>query len=144
MKYRNLIVLLLLVVTMSVFNSASNIQKVCADELDEPVVSEPDEPYMFVSNASCTLSISSGSASVRSIVNGEYGTFYTSVTVYLERFENGSWQSYASWSHNGDRSLDNTDTTNVIHGIYRVWMSVSATAIGGSEAFNVDGNTAGY
>ena len=134
----------LLVVTMSFFNSAGNIQKVYADELDEPAVPDPDEPYMFVSNASCTLSISSGSASVRSIVNGEYGTFYTSVTVYLERFENGSWQSYASWSHNGDRSLDNTDTTNVIHGIYRVWMSVSATAIGGSEAFNVDGNTAGY
>ena len=79
---------------------------------------------MFINYASCTLSITFGCTSVRSIVNGKYGMIYTNVTVYLEKYENGSWNSYASWSHNGERSQDNTDTTDVDHGTYRVWMTV--------------------
>ena len=80
-----------------------------------------------------------------SIVNGQTGTSSISLTVYLEKLVNGSWQPYTSWSHSGGIDLSNTDTTNVSHGAYRVWMSVTATAPGyGSESFNVDGNTVGY
>ena len=136
---------LMMAVIMAFLGMAGKPIKINADELDEPVIIEQDDPYMFINNASCTLSITSGCASVRSIVNGEYGTIYTGISVYIEKYENGSWHSYASWTHNGGRSQDNTDTTGVGHGTYRAWMTVSATSVtGGCEEFNVDGNTVGY
>lgn len=134
-----------LVIGLTVSLLSSNVAVVRAEELDEPVIIETDVPYENVSNACCALSITSGTASIRSEVYGEYGTTSTSVTVYLEELVNGSWQSYSSWSHSGSRNLDNTDYCyNLSHGAYRVWMSVYATGLGGSESFNVDGNTVGY
>ena len=117
---------------------------VSAEEVETPIEIEPDAPYELVDDAYCTLSISSGNASVNSVVIGAAGTTSVSVTVYLEKLVNGSWQPYTSWSHSGGRSIDNTDSTSVSHGAYRVWMSVNATATGGSESFNVNGNTTGY
>ena len=116
-----------------------------AEELDTPIDIGIDLPYEYVRSAGCSISISSGSASISSSVRGDDRTTSTSVTVYLEKLVNGSWQPYTSWSHSGGRNQDNTDTTTVSHGAYRVWMSVTATAPGyGSESFNVDGNTVGY
>ena len=118
---------------------------ISADELDIPIEIDLDSPYVYAMCASCTLSISSGgTVSVRSLVDGYAGTTSISVTVYLEKLVNGSWQSYTSWSHNGGRSIDNTDSTTVTHGAYRVWMYVTAGNAYGSESFNVDGNTCGY
>lgn len=134
-----------LVIGLTVSLLSSNVAVVRAEELDEPVIIETDVTYENVSNACCALSITSGTASIRSEVYGEYGTTATSVTVYLEKLVSGSWEPYTSWSHSGGRNLDNTDYCyNLSHGAYRVWMSVSATGLGGSESFNVDGNTVGY
>lgn len=114
-----------------------------AEELDTPVSIDQDSPYENVYAANCWLTIYSGQAYVSSKVEGYTGTSSTSVTVYLEKFVGGSWQSYMSWSHSGGRVQENTDTISVTSGAYRVWMSVTASGIGGSESFNVDGNTAG-
>lgn len=141
---KKIIVGLVIGLTVSLLSGGS-IVIVRAEEFDEPVIIETDVPYENVSNACCALSITSGTASIRSEVYGEYGTTSTSVTVYLEKLVNGSWQSYSSWSHSGGSNLDNTDYCyDLSHGAYRVWMSVSATGLGGSESFNVDGNTVGY
>ena len=131
------------ILMFSLWNPLSSIY---AEELEEPVDIEVDLPYEYVRMASCTLTISSsGTATVESSVTGNNITTSTSVTVYLEKLVNGSWQGYTSWTHSGGRVQDNTDSTSVAHGAYRVWMSVTATASGyGSESFNVDGNTVGY
>lgn len=136
--------IMVLIAITSILLLVGKAEKINADELDEPVIIEIDEPYEYVNGASCTLTISSGTASVRSVVLGSLGTTSTSVTVYLEKLVNGSWQPYTSWSHDSGRNQDNTDSTNVAHGAYRVWMSVTASDGSGSETFNVDGNTMGY
>ena len=139
---RKLFVIMGCIFVFSVMTPCSNIN---ADEIEEPVEIEIDDPYVYVDVANCSLSISSGTATVKSKVTGKDGTSSTSVTVYLEKYTNGSWQSYSSWTHNGGKNQDNTDTTTVTHGTYRVRMYVVATAQGvGSESFNVDGNTVIY
>ena len=115
-----------------------------ADELEYPVDEEGEDPYVYVSDCVCELFISSGTATVTSEIKGKSGTISTSVTVHLEKLVNGSWEPYTSWYHSGGKSQNNTDSTNVSTGAYRVWMSVTASDGNGSESFNVDGNTAGY
>lgn len=96
--------------------------------------------YQYVNNAECSISITSVTATITSNVYGKSGTTSTSVTVYLESYYNGEWHSYNSWTHTGGKNQENTDTTTVGVGIYRVRMSVTATSGGNSESFNVDGN----
>lgn len=115
-----------------------------ADELDENIIIEDDDPYVNIVTAYCSLLISSGTANVDSVIEGKNGTTSTSVTVHLEKLVNGSWQQYTSWNHNGGKDQNNQDSTTVSHGVYRVWMSVTAVGADGSESFNVDGNTVGY
>ena len=116
-----------------------------ADELDVPVEIEVDSPYLYVGTASCMLSISSGTATVSYNIYGNSTTAYTSASLYLEKFVNGSWQPYYSWAHNGGTDLYGSDSTSVLPGLYRVWMSVTAYGAGGGvESFNVDGNMSGY
>ena len=115
-----------------------------ADELEYPVDDEEEEPYVYVKSSGCDLSISSGTATVTSEVYGKSGTTSTSITVYLDQLINGTWHRVTSWSHSGGKNQDNTDSTTVSHGTYKVWMSVTASDGNGSESFNVDGNTVGY
>ena len=114
-----------------------------AEETDIDVEIDMDAPYEMLSYAICSVSISSGTATVNSSVSGKTGTTSTSVTVYLEKFVAGSWQPYTSWSHSGGKDQNNSDSTSVTSGAYRVWMSVTASGTGGTESFSVDGNTAG-
>lgn len=100
--------------------------------------------YQYVNDATCSISINSGTATIVSNVYGKNGTTSTSVTVYLESYYNGEWHSYNSWTHNGGKKQENVDTTTVGIGIYRVWMSVTAISGGNSESFNVDGNMTWY
>ena len=130
-------------ILISLFNPKINID-IYANELDEPIELEDDEPYVYVYESNCFISISSGTAYVDSQVTGKPGTTSTSVTVHLEKLVNGSWEPYTSWYHSGGKSQNNTDSTNVAPGAYRVWMSVTASDGNGSESFNVDGNTMGY
>ena len=118
-------------------------KKARADEIETDVIIDEEEPYVLVRSASCYVSISSGTATVSSDVSGKNGVYSTSLTVYLEKNVSGSWQPYMSWSHSGGRTQENTDTTSVSSGTYRVRMSVSATGTDGSESFEVIGNTAG-
>ena len=114
-----------------------------ANETDESKKIIENNRYSYVNCANCSVSITSGTAKICSLVEGANGTTSTSVTVYLEKLVNGSWQTYTSWSHSGCRNQNNTDSVNVTSGAYRVWMSVTASGTGGSESFNVDGNVAG-
>ena len=116
---------------------------VSAEEIETDVIIEEDDPYELVWNANCSLSISSGTATVSSRIIGKSGVTSTSTTVYLEKNVAGSWQPYTSWSHSGGSEQDNTDSTSVSSGAYRVWMSVTASGPNGTESFNVNGNTAG-
>ena len=135
----------LFIVILLTFSLGLSTVTVCAAELDEEPEPDIDYPYAYVSDAYCTLSISAGSATVSSAVYGKVGTTSTSVTVYLEKRINGIWQYYNSWTHNAGRNQNNTDTATVSNGVYRVWMSVTATTTGGdSESFNVDGNIYGW
>ena len=114
-----------------------------ADELDIPINEDPEQPFTYVSLASCDLSISSGNATISYSIDGKSGTTSTSVTVYLEKLVYGSWNGYTSWSHSGGRNLSGTDSISLNSGTYRVRMYVSATGTDGSESFEVIGNTAG-
>lgn len=114
-----------------------------ADELDFPVEEDLEQPYTYVSCASCSLSISSGNATISYSIDGKSGTTSTSVTVYLEKLVYGTWNGYTSWSHSGGRNLSGSDSISLNSGTYRVRMSVSATGTDGSESFEVIGNTAG-
>ncbi len=117
--------------------------KISAEEIETDVIIDEDEPYALVRSASCYLSISSGTATVSSSVPGQNGVTSTSLTVYLEKFVAGSWQPYMSWYHSGGREQNNTDSTSVTSGAYRVKMSVTASGTDGTESFDVNGNTAG-
>ena len=118
--------------------------EVKADEIEEPVVIDDDDPYAYVMDADCSLSITSGNATITSNVYGKSGTTSTSVTVYLESYYNGEWHFYNSWTHNGGKNQENSDTTTVGIGVYRVRMHVTATSGGNTESFDVNGNTAIY
>lgn len=134
----------LLILTICIFMNGRIINS-SADELEEPVIIDEDWPYLYVRTATCDLSITSGNASVVSNVSGEVDTTSTSVTVYLEKYIDDYWQTYSSWYHSGGRSQNNTDSTNVGHGLYRVRMYVTAsTSDGNSESFGVTGNTVLY
>lgn len=114
-----------------------------ADDLEDPVQIEDDSPYEFVDTTWGSLSITSSTAIVTSGIEGKSGITSISITVYLERFNNLKWNDAMSWSHSGT-SQYNTDSTNVISGIYRVRMSVTATSGGNTETFDVYGNIAVY
>ena len=104
-----------------------------ADELDIPEEEVIEEPYVVISSADCRVSITSGTATVTTQVEGKSGTIYTSVNVYLEKYTGSSWQSYASWTHSSGSELGSSDSTTVSHGTYRVRMTVYATGFLGSE-----------
>ncbi len=145
MKKRLLKKICLLVGTVLIAFTILIPSKSYAEELDVEPEIEIDLPYELVSDAYCTLSISSGNATISSSVSGKYGTTSTSITVYLEKLVYGTWQSFTSWTHNGGRNQNNTDTAYLGSGVFRVWMSVTATnSNGSSESFNVDGNVAGH
>ena len=119
-------------------------EKTYAEELEMPVEDEDIDQYEYINNAYCSISISSGSATVSSEVYGYNSTTSTSITVYLDQLVNGTWKRVISWSHSGGQNQTNSDSTTVSHGTYKVWMSVTASDGNGSESFNVDGNTATY
>ena len=123
-----------LVCLIMFFSILPSVKRIKADELR----------YQYVSDATCSISITSGTATVGSNVYGINGTTSTSVTVYLESYYNGEWHSYSSWTHTGGKKQENVDTTNVGIGIYRVWMSVTATSGGNTEMFDVYGNITVY
>jgi len=133
----SLMVLLIGVMTLSLYQPNA---PVSAGEENDDI--EMDLRYDNFFNVNCSVSISSGNATVRSKVDGKQSVISTSITVYLEYYSNDSWQTYTSWSHNGGQSQDNTDNTNVSHGLYRVRMLVTASLTGGgSDSFEVQGNT---
>ena len=133
----------LLAVSMITFELKPNVIT-SADELEYPVDDEGEEPYIYVKSSGCDLYISLGTATVKSEVKGKSGTTSTSITVYLDQLINGTWHRVTSWSHSGGKDQDNTDSTTVSHGTYKVWMSVTASDGNGSESFDVNGNTASY
>ncbi|MBO4920475.1 MAG: hypothetical protein IKW90_05785 [Lachnospiraceae bacterium] len=102
-----------------------------------------DLRYEYVNEVGCSISITSGTATVISKAIGKNGTTSINITVYVESYYNGEWNYYTSWTHSGVNQ-NNTDSTSVAAGIYRVWMSVSATSGGNTESFNVDGNMTWY
>lgn len=115
-----------------------------AADLDYPEEDIIEEPYMFVQSANCSVSIISGTATVGTSVDGEYGTYYIDVTVYLEKRIDGEWQTVNYWTHSSGSNLTSSDTTSVSHGTYRVRMTVTAYNIGGCEEFDKNGNTVVY
>lgn len=130
-KMRKYIALLVcMIMIFSVFETGNRIK---ADDLR----------YEYVKKAECSISITSGTATVLSKVNGEIGTNAINITVYVDSYYNGEWHSYNYWTHSGVNQ-NNSDTTMVGAGIYRVRMSVTATSGGNSESFNVDGNMTWY
>lgn len=114
-----------------------------ADELETPEIIEIDEPYETVDLARCGLYISNGTAYVSATVSGKWGTTYIGVTVYLEKYINGSWQPYTSWSHYDATSVNSSDSISVSSGTFRAWMTVTTQGILGCEEFDVNGNVAG-
>ena len=142
MKAKSLVFIVILSNWIGIFSMLQQ-EYTKADEVEEPVINEDDSPYVYVSEADCSLSISSGTAIVKSSIEGNYLATSISITAYLERYNNGSWDYSMSWSHSGVNQ-SNTDSTNVISGIYRVRMSVTATSGGNTETFDVYGNIAVY
>lgn len=122
-----------LVCLIMFFSILPSMRRIKADELR----------YQYVSDATCSISITSGTATVVSKVKGRSGTTSISVIVYLESYYDGEWHSYNYWTYSGVNQ-NNSDTTTVGAGIYRVRMSVTATSGGNSESFNVDGNMTWY
>ena len=143
MQFRRWRALLFVVSFLTLFSIIIPESTIKADDLENPVQIEDDSPYEFVDTAWCSLSITSGSASVTSAIEGNSKVTSISITVYLERFNNLKWNDTMSWSHSGT-SQYNIDSTNVISGIYRVRMSVTATSGGNTETFDVYGNIALY
>ena len=123
MQFRKMKALLFVVISLTLFSIIIPDSTIKADDLEEPVQTEDDLTYEFVDTAWCSLSITSGSASVTSAVEGNSKATSISITVYLERFNNLNWNDTMSWSHSGT-SQYNIDSTNVISGIYRVRMSM--------------------
>jgi len=114
-----------------------------AEDLDNPIEIIDENPFETVCCASCSLSISSGTATINTEINRINGTTLISATIYLEKLVNGSWQPYTSWSHSSGSDIISSDSTSVSSGAYRVWMHVSTSGSNGSESFDVNGNVAG-
>lgn len=123
----------LLVCLIMIFSILESRERIKADDLR----------HEYVKNAECSISITSGTATVLSTVKGKTGTTAINITVYVDSYYNGEWNYYMSWTHSGV-DQNNNDSIPVIVGIYRVRMHVTATSGGNTESFDVNGNTAIY
>jgi len=89
----------------------------------------------------CQLTITGETAYVTSLINGEADDMITGMTVYLEKYIDDSWHTYASWVHYGGRNQENTDSIHVEHGLYRVRMTVKISLPDGyADLFDMTGN----
>lgn len=99
-----------------------------------PYISENQYP-------TCQLMITAENAYVTSSINGEADDMITGIAVYLEKYINDSWRTYASWVHCGGRNQENIDSTHVEHGLYRVRMTVIISLPDGyADLFDMTGN----
>lgn len=86
------------VVLFCVPGAAFAAKDVQADILSDAVMSPM---YVYISNASCTMSISaSGYADMDAYINSNSPTDKIHISEYLQRYVDGSWQTVASWSQN--------------------------------------------
>lgn len=91
-------------------------------DLDAPVGEKIMEAYSYTSTVSTTLSISgTGLAKPRAVINGLPGTTTKlHVTMQLQKYSNGSWETVQSWSSStASNSLALSKSKNVSHGKYR-------------------------
>ena len=103
---------------------------VIVDEPDAAVVAEYYRTLGYISTdpyPMCQLTIAGETAYVTSSFNGEADDMITEMTVYLEKYIDDSWHTYDSWVHGGGRNQENTDSTHVGHGLYRVRMTVKVS-----------------
>lgn len=118
---------------------------VIVDKPDAAVVPKPlywQHPYISTNPyPACQFTITGETAYVTSFINGEADEMITGMTVYLEKFIDASWHTYASWVHYGGRNQENIDSIHVEHGLYRVRMTVKITLPDGyADMFDMTGN----
>ncbi|MEG1411693.1 MAG: hypothetical protein RSD36_17805 [Terrisporobacter sp.] len=99
-------------------------------------------PYAtYISSADCNLSITSGSAHIKGIVNGYSNVTKTSVTLKLQQYKNSKWVTIYSWYNSGSRSCSLSKTQPVPKGYsYKVYCTVTAN----SETMNLKSSTVKY
>ena len=91
-------------------------------ELDTPIEEGLVDEYSYTSTVSTTLTISNtGVAKPRAVITGFPGTTTKlSVTMYLQKYSNGSWETIQSWSSSTTlNSLTLTKSKVVSKGKYR-------------------------
>lgn len=120
-------------------------EHVIVDKSDAVVVPKLfywSHPYISTNPyPACQFTITGETAYVTSFINGEADDMITGMTVYLEKYIDDSWHTYASWVHYGGRNQDNTDSIHVEHGLYRVRMTVKISLPDGyADLFDMTGN----
>jgi len=70
-----------------------------AEELNDPVHEDPPVDLQYIRQAKCDLAISSGTASIISIVKGAYGsTTKCEIDLSLQKKTSLGWDTVATWA----------------------------------------------
>ena len=91
-------------------------------EIDIPIDGEISVEYAYASNVAVTLTISdSGTAKATSSIQGLPGTATRlSVTMYLQRYSNGTWETVQKWNKSTTANILNLSKSKIItKGEYR-------------------------
>lgn len=141
MKLKKLILSTFLSLTF-IFSILGNSFAESVYDLDVPSFDNDITPYAtYISSADCNLSITSGSAHIKGIVNGYSNVTKTSVTLKLQQYKNSKWVTIYSWYNSGSRSCSLSKTQPVPKGYsYKVYCTVTAN----SETMNLKSSTVKY
>ncbi|KUO63213.1 MAG: hypothetical protein APF84_13590 [Gracilibacter sp. BRH_c7a] len=101
--------------------------------------------YVYINQASSTLSISNGTAIVNGYVQRTPAGTSIQITSTLQRYSSGSWVAVKSWSKTSTSfSASISETYPVSSGTYRVATYYAVSGPGGTESGTVYSTTESY
>lgn len=139
MKKRLFAVVSLVLILCSIFAVPVLAMEVDPEEPLDPV--DPDAPYVDISYYNCGCSInSSGRAYCSSYAETAHSTYKVYVSISLQRYKDGYWQTYAGpWNNSGTGYCTSYKYYYVVSGYY--YRTASAVTVQTSSGSYVESAT---
>ena len=92
--------------------------------------------YANINQADATLSVSSGTATVRATISGVSKVTKVTVYAYLQQYTGGTWKNVASWSQSANSTSTTLVKTASVSSGYTYRVQASCYAYVGSSSEN--------
>lgn len=102
--------------------------------------------YANINQADATLSVSSGTATVRATISGVSKVTKVTVYAYLQQYTGGTWKTVANWSQSANASSTTLVKSAIVSSgyTYRVQATCYATASSTTESTTVQSSSVYY